>query len=79
MTPTEARPSRTSWTPIAAIRKPKTFSVTSMRLSPSLALTRFAQRNTATSISKTTARMAIATAKTLIDSASAEIVIRPTV
>ena len=50
MTPTEARPSRTSCTAIAAIRKPKTFSVTSMRLSSSLSLTRFAQRNTTTSM-----------------------------
>ncbi len=45
--PGHSRPSRTSWTPMAAMRKPKTFSVTSMRPSSSLAPTWFAQRNTA--------------------------------
>ena len=67
-----------SCTAMAAMRKPNTFSVTNMRLSSSLALTWFAQRKTATSISKTNSRMAIATANTRRDVASAEIVTRPT-
>ena len=54
-----------SCTAMAAMRKPNTFSVTNMRLSSSLALTWFAQRKTAISISKTNSRMAIATANTL--------------
>jgi hypothetical protein len=68
-----------SCTAIAATRNPNTFSVTSMRLSLSLALTWFAQRNTTTSISRTNARMPIATARTAIDYDSAEIVTRPTI
>ena len=63
---------------MAAMRNPNTFSVTSMRLSSSLALTWFAQRKTAMSMSSTTSRMAIATASTMSDVASAEIVTRPT-
>jgi hypothetical protein len=78
MTPAETSPSRISCTAIAAIRKPKTFSVTSMRFSSSFSLTRFAQRNTTTSSSRTKTKMPNATAKTLNDLDSAEMVIRPT-
>ena len=39
MMPAEARPSKTSWIAMAAIRKPNTFSATSSRSSSSLALT----------------------------------------
>jgi len=49
-----------------------------MRFSSSFSLTRFAQRNTTTSTSKTNTRMPNSTAKTLNDLASAEIVIKPT-